>query len=83
MTAAQGSEAKNAAPAAEARRARYDLAALADRRFLAFAPLLVLGLSLPFLARAIGPLWMEGSAVAQARFLARLCIDFILLACFA
>jgi hypothetical protein len=70
------------APVSTHRAPRVDLGALRDRRALMMLPVMALGASLPFVARAAEPLWIDASPVAQARFLARLCVSFLLLACF-
>jgi hypothetical protein len=64
------------------RRARLDLSCFADRRFLAMAPMVLVGLAIPFLARAMEPLWIDATPVAQTRMFVRLCMSFLLLGCF-
>lgn len=45
-------------------------------------PVIILGASLPFLARLAEPLWITAGSVAVFRLFVRLCVSFLLLACF-
>ncbi len=58
---------------------RVDWAALRQRRALIMAPIVLLGIALPFLARECDWLWAGAGRVAQARLLARLAGDFVLI----
>ena len=82
MTALSAPKATDDKSGTSARRPLADLAALQDRRFRAMLPVILFAMALPFLARGIEPLWIDASAIAQARFFARLCVVFLLLACF-
>src|ERR1043165_6757106 len=61
---------------------RYDFAALREGRAIAVYPVVVFGLALPLLARWLAPMWEDASDIAQGRFLARVAVSFLLLACF-
>ncbi len=82
MTALEAPTSPDEKSGTSARRPTVDLAALKDRRLHAMLPVILLAISLPFVARALEPLWIDASAVAQVRFFARLCVVFLLLACF-
>lgn len=45
-------------------------------------PVIAFGVVLPFLSRWLAPEWEAGSTVAQARFLARVAMSFLLLGCY-
>ncbi len=45
-------------------------------------PLMLFGLSLPFIARALEPTWIHATDLAKARMFARFCVDFVLLGCY-
>lgn len=62
--------------------AAVDWAALKDPRARRMIPVVVLAAALPFLARAAQPFWINASDVAQARLFVRLCVSFVLIACF-
>lgn len=61
---------------------RYDFVALRERRALAMYPVIAIGIALPFLARGLAPYWETGSTLAQARFLTRVAMSFLLLGCY-
>ncbi|MFO0735421.1 MAG: hypothetical protein U0270_06060 [Labilithrix sp.] len=61
---------------------RYDTAALREGRAIAMYPVIAFGMALPFLSRWLEPYWEVGSTIAQARFLARVAMSFLLLACY-
>lgn len=61
---------------------RVDLSALKERRAHLLLPVIVFGMSLPFLAHLAEPLWGAASTVAQARLFVRLAVCFGLLACY-
>lgn len=63
-------------------KSRVDLAALGDRRFLAMLPLVLFALSLPFIARALEPVWIHATDLAKLRMFARFCVCFVLLGCY-
>ena len=82
MTALSALKSTDETPGTSPRRPLADLAALKDRRLRAMAPVILVAMALPFVARGLEPLWIDASAVAQVRFFARLCVVFLLLACF-
>jgi hypothetical protein len=82
LSAPSSTDSTDDKPGTIPRRPLADLAALKDRRFLSMLPVILLAMSLPFAARAVEFLWIDASAVAQVRFFARLCVVFLLLACF-
>lgn len=82
MTALSAPRSTEEKSGTRARRPLADVAALKDRRFLSMLPVILCAMALPFAARALEPMWIDASALAQARFFARLCVVFLLLACF-
>ncbi|MDI1482343.1 hypothetical protein [Polyangium sp. y55x31] len=82
MTALSAPRSTEEKSGTSARRPLADVAALKDRRFLSMLPVILCAMALPFAARLLEPMWIDASAVAQARFFARLCVVFLLLACF-
>ncbi|MDI1446068.1 hypothetical protein [Polyangium sp. 6x1] len=82
MTALSAPRSTEEKSGTSARRPLADLSPLKDRHFLSMLPVILLAVALPFVARALEPLWIDASALAQARFFARLCVVFLLLACF-
>ncbi|HRI70129.1 MAG TPA: hypothetical protein PK156_38125 [Polyangium sp.] len=63
-------------------KSRVDFDALGDRRFLAMLPMVLFALSLPFIARALEPAWINATDIAKFRMFARFCVSFVLLGCY-
>ncbi len=63
-------------------KSRIDFDALGDRRFLAMLPMVLFALSLPFIARALEPAWINATDIAKFRMFARFCVSFVLLGCY-
>lgn len=63
-------------------KSRVDFEALGDRRFLAMVPMILFALALPFIARALEPVWIGATDLAKFRMFARFCVSFVLLGCY-
>lgn len=59
-----------------------DLRALLDRRVFIMLPVILLAAASPWFPGIFRTLWESASATAQARMFVRLCVNFLLLACF-
>lgn len=65
-----------------AQHSRIDSKALKDRRAQLMLPVIAFGASIPFIARAMEPLYADASTVAQVRLFVRLGVSFLLIGCF-